>query len=76
MFISSMKGSTKKPSIQLLQIECLCSLKMYVFNLPTPSVDRFGNSPFKEVTKVKCREGNGTPLQYFCLENPMDGEAW
>ena len=21
-------------------------------------------------------EGNGTPLQYFCLENPMDGEAW
>ena len=22
------------------------------------------------------REGNGTPLQYSCLENPMDGEAW
>ena len=21
-------------------------------------------------------EGNGNPLQYFCLENPMDGEAW
>ena len=21
-------------------------------------------------------EGNGTPLQYFCLENPMDGGAW
>jgi len=20
--------------------------------------------------------GNGTPLQYPCLENPMDGEAW
>ena len=19
---------------------------------------------------------NGTPLQYSCLENPMDGEAW
>ena len=19
---------------------------------------------------------NGTPLQYFCLENPMDGGAW
>ena len=29
---------------------------------------------------VKCSlqngEGNGTPLQYSCLENPMDGEAW
>ena len=22
------------------------------------------------------REGNGTPLQYCCLENPMDGGAW
>ena len=21
-------------------------------------------------------EGNGKPLQYSCLENPMDGGAW
>ena len=21
-------------------------------------------------------EGDGTQLQYFCLENPMDGGAW
>ena len=21
-------------------------------------------------------EGNGNPLQYSCLENPMDREAW
>ena len=21
-------------------------------------------------------EGNGTPLQYSCLENPVDGGAW
>ena len=21
-------------------------------------------------------EGNGNPLQYACLENPMDGGAW
>ena len=26
--------------------------------------------------KEKCGEGNGTPLQYYCLENPMDGGAW
>ena len=38
--------------------------------------------------KIKCNEefleglnlwdgkGNGTPLQYSCLENPMDGGAW
>ena len=21
-------------------------------------------------------EGNGNPLKYSCLENPMDGRAW
>ena len=26
--------------------------------------------------EAKAREGNGTPLQYSCLENPMDGGAW
>ena len=25
---------------------------------------------------TKCGEGNGTRLQYSCLENPMDGGAW
>ena len=25
---------------------------------------------------VRPRESNGTPLQYSCLENPMDGGAW
>ena len=23
-----------------------------------------------------CGEGNGNPLQYSCLENPMDGGTW
>ena len=26
--------------------------------------------------KNQCAQGNGTPLQYSCLENPMDGGAW
>ena len=25
---------------------------------------------------IQCGEGNGNPLQYFCLESPMDGGAW
>ena len=25
---------------------------------------------------LRIGEGNGTPLQYSCLENPMDGGAW
>ena len=33
----------------------------------TGLIPRFGGSP---------REGNGNPLQYSCLENPMDGGAW
>jgi len=27
-------------------------------------------------TTFKSGEGNGTPLQYSCLENPTDGGAW
>ena len=43
-----------------------------VKNLPTKAGDAglipgSGKSP---------GEGNGNPLQYSCLENPMDREAW
>ena len=31
------------------------------------SISGLGRSP---------KEGNGNPLQYSCLENPMDGGAW
>ena len=33
----------------------------------TSSISESGRSP---------GEGNGNPLQYSCLENPMDGGAW
>ena len=33
-------------------------------------------SIIKDNTTVDCREGDGTPLQYSCLANPMDGGAW
>jgi len=35
--------------------------------------------PFAEIwidLKTVIGEGNDTPLQYSCLENPMDGGAW
>ena len=28
------------------------------------------------LTKEKLQAANGNPLQYSCLENPMDREAW
>ena len=31
------------------------------------SIPGLGRSP---------REGNGNPLQYSCLDNPMEGGAW
>ena len=27
-------------------------------------------------SKIAAGGGNGTPLQYSCLENPMDGGVW
>ena len=31
---------------------------------------------FNMMSRLVIGEGNGTPLQYSCLENPMDGGAW
>ena len=42
--------------------------KASAYNAGDPgSIPELGRSPV---------EGNGTPLQYSCLENPMDGGAW
>ena len=37
-----------------------------------------GNHPLPDFTEIPSLlgQGNGTPLQYSCLENPMDGGAW
>ena len=29
-----------------------------------------------DIVTIEYGEGNDTPLQYFCLENPMDAGAW
>ena len=31
---------------------------------------------FKSAPVLSLGEGNGTPLQYSCLENPVDAGAW
>ena len=35
-----------------------------------------GRSGFDPWVRKFPGEGNGNPLQYSCLENPMDGGAW
>ena len=43
-------------------------VKVSAWNAGDPGlIPRLGRSP---------GEGNGNPLQYACLENPMDGGAW
>ena len=37
-------------------------------------ISKNGSEEF--IYRTVIREGNGTPLQYSCLENPMDGGAW
>ena len=49
--------------------------------LPWPKPYKIGNSGNFVVHLAKFRgrspgEGNGDPLQYSCLENPIDGGAW
>ena len=42
--------------------------KVSIYNVGDPdSIPGLGRSP---------GEGNGNPLQYYCLENPMDRGAW
>ena len=42
--------------------------KVTAYNTGNPGlIPESGRSP---------EEGNGNPLQYSCLENPMDGGAW
>ena len=48
--------------IILTNLKCLCVPRAYREKLKLLSLE-FG-------------EGNGNPLQYSCLENPMDGGAW
>ena len=33
-------------------------------------------SNFKKTVRPSLGEGDGTPLQYSCLKNPINGEAW
>ena len=42
---------------------------------PPAQSSTFSSRIYWLVEKI-CGEGNGTPLQYFCLENPMGGGAW
>ena len=57
---------------------CVYYIHIYTHNICVYILllDLRGLEVFILDTSLLSGEGNGTPLQYFCLENPMDGGAW
>ena len=55
-----------------------CLLSVYTIGVEKYSLHKCckKSSNSRIICLLKCGEGNGTPLQYSCLENPMDGGAW
>ena len=54
-----------------------------LYKIITLKMNLKSGSPYYQMSSNNFRktilssgEGDGTPLQYFCLENLMDGEAW
>ena len=44
--------------------------------IPSKSIHIVAMEGFLVLLWLSSGEGNGTPLQYSCLENPIDGIAW
>ena len=66
--------------MQLLMAETIKSLpvtwKTHVINLMDVSLSKLWETvKDREACQEGNGEGDGTPLQYSCLENPMDGGA-
>ena len=52
----------------MLELRTVYSYILYPADSPVP--------PGADFVHVRGGKGNGNPLQYSCLENPMDGGAW
>ena len=58
----------------VLNLEALYgSFSVFIRNCSEDLIQRLS---YLSPRKSHFGEGNGTPLQYSCLENPMDGGAW
>ena len=68
------KPSRVPPSFPLLPVSpfpgSILSLQLHLLHFHQ------GLDPSSSLVAQLVGEGNGTPLQYSCLENPMDGGAW
>ena len=56
-------------SICFITLICLLNKNVEIFQ-------HLQNNSFSQNYEYFVGEGNGNPLQYSCLENPMDGGSW
>ena len=61
------------PSLSFCFVECYCRIVSWPAHFRHLLYGSFSGGWGLSLLKG---EGNGTPLQYSCLENPMDGGAW
>ena len=65
-------GLSRRPAIIAFSLPILCSPGGSEVKASAPNARDLGSIPGSGRSPGK---GNGNPLQYSCLENPMDGEA-
>ena len=71
-FSATFASSLHSPWVYLHTIRTSLTVRLWMERLHWKQVGTF----FWPALGLSCREGNGTPLQYSCLENPLDGGAW
>ena len=73
---SSIHGIFQARVLREMQIKTMRKKKKSHNETFTSHLSERPSSKFKTQQLDSAGEGNGTPLQYSCLENPMDGGAW
>ena len=56
--------------------KCLTSSRWHIYKSVRCYFSRSGGEAYFNSSKISIGEGSGSPLQYSCLENPMDRGAW
>ena len=69
-------STVKKFFIHLFKLGLFSWICLYFRKHGEPPDQALEMSPTYTLLQSLIREGNGTPFQHACLENPMDGGAW
>ena len=68
--------STQSPFGSTCLLSCICNFLLLFFYCHVPGGSDGKASAYNVGYSRSPGEGNGNPLQYSCLENPVDGGAW